>query len=98
MKVRKLFSKSFCIFLSPSPQPRCQTDQQVDIIRLHRRFVCCAVTADLTAPITLVNDDIPLARVGLYTNGAQNAAAIVLPVAGIHVYVQRAQAPRAMVA
>lgn len=75
-----------------------QLDQQVNIVRLDGRTVGSAVAPYFAAAITAVDDDIALARVGLNTHRAKDAAAGVLAVARIDIHMQRTEAARAVVA
>ena len=65
---------------------RRQANEQINIVRLYGCFACCAVTADFPALFAAVNDDVPLSRIRLYPNRAQDATAGVLPVTGQNVH------------
>ena len=86
------------VFSSISSVTRCQTDEQINVVRLDGCFVCRAVAANLTALVATVENDIAAARVGLNTEGAEDAAAGIGAVAGEVVNVERAETARAMVA
>jgi hypothetical protein len=75
-----------------------QLDQEIDVIRLNLCLVCRLVSADLTAFITAVNDNISLFGVGLHLDRAQNTAAGIGTVTGIDIHVQGAKTARTVIA
>ena len=75
-----------------------QADNQVGVIGLDLGFVSGFVARDLAATVTAVYEYITAFGVGNGADGAQNAAAGILTVAGVDVHVKRAKAEGAMVA
>ena len=68
------------------------------IVGLHFRFVCRFVAVNFAAFRAFVKDDIPLFRVCNDFDGAHYAVTFARSVAGVYVYVERAEALGAMVA
>ena len=87
-----MLQKRFCI------SERRQTNEQINVVRLNLCFVCRLISADLTAFITAMNDDVALFGIGFYLDRAQNAAARIHTVAGIDIHVQGAKTARAVIA
>ena len=59
--------------------------------------MCRLISDDGAAFVTAVDDDVALLGVGLCLDGAENTAAGVGSVAGVDIYMQRAQAEGTMV-
>lgn len=76
----------------------CELNEQINVIGLNFGFVRRAIASDLAAFIALVDDDIALFRIGLYANGAKNAAAGVGAIAGVDIHVQGTEALGAVIA
>ena len=73
-------------------------DDKVGIVWLGLCLVGCLVADDGTAFIATVDDDISLFGVGLCPYRAENSAAVIRPVAGVDIHMERAKAEGTMIA
>ena len=79
-----------------SINPCGQSDKQVVVVGL-AALKGGLISYHAAAFFTAVDDNISLLRIGKRLDGAENTAAIVCSVAGINIYVQRAEAEGTMV-
>ena len=75
-----------------------ELDDQIDIIGLYFGFIGGAVTADLSAFIAFMDDDISFFGIGFGFDRAQDTAARIRAVSGIDIHVERAETAGAVVA
>ena len=76
---------------------RGELDDEIHIVGLDLCLVRRLVSDDLAAPLASVYDDEAFFRIGLGTYRTQDAAAGVCSVAGVNIYVQRAEAEWTMI-
>ena len=103
-----LFSSFCCTSLDNSLSALCsdaglrlarrQADEKRHIVGLHLRLVRRTVTDDSAAPVTALNHDEPLFRVGGGTDWTEHAVAGIRPVPGENIHVQGAKAERTVIA
>ena len=73
-------------------------DDKFGIVGLGLCLVGCLVADDGTAFIATVDDDISLFVVWLCPYRAENSAAVIRPVAGVDIHMERAKAEGTMIA